>query len=1373
MTQPREITIRPIIHYPRHAEPGKSYLMTIDVELANGEEEWPYDREEYVIFCEVEGGGLFDVNALGESSIIVHRFGGSYGSARSVLEAVKEERKGQLVVRLRNGWGIPIESILLEDVEVAAENRSSPLTMSDYSLVRQGINKLQGSFPSDDRPRQNTVSNEGEKTPILHNEPNYLSDALKSIVRDYLQKLTIKLRTIIELGILYPSSTKNQLSLGGSYVNINTTSTIARSDWNAITIEESEPSLNRTLWAFGGDDIPESEYHSAEEFYEQLLPLPAYLAVKLNHRVVLLGEPGSGKSTLVNYLGYRLAMDALAPEQGWLQGLHGWQQSMQGLIPFVVRVPELAAWYGTARDVPVDQALVTFLARSLSSSYLAGSTTLVLEILEQGTSIVFFDGLDELLYHPLGPQIGQGLAAFAARYEKTRIVVTCRTLSYSNWIRQMEGWPTFELAPFTEAQIDLFIVYWYHNLQALRMTPDEQIAPHVQGLRAVVRQPGLRTLAANPLLLAVIAEVHTFKASVPNARAVLYEDMVDSLLWHGVRMRFGEEGETQRLRARLQKMGWGDADLKRILGVLAFNAYQHAAGDAGSMTDIPERKLDEALVGLHPQDHGDWDAAVIALLKERSGLLLERVPTVYTFRHRILQEYLAGRYLAAQDDFARQAATLVQDGPLWREVILLAVSRLVEMGDLSKPLSLVTELCPSSTLGEQNWRKVRMAGEVLIEIGLNRVRDSSLGQDLLACAQERLVDLLHSATLTPEERASAGRVLARLGDPRPEVIAPLGIDWIEIPGGPFLMGKGQTQHTVALPIYYISRFPITGAQFDAFIKAGGYAEERYWPEAQAAGAWRTGSSHNFGIELAAGSRRVDEEADLTNCPVVRVCWYEALAYSRWLNEQWLAAGKLQTDWKIRLASEAEWEKAARGPDGREYPWGSEADFNLANYRQTGIGAVCAVGCFPRGASPYGCEDMCGNVWEWTSTLHAGYPYVGGDGREDLGTQGERVLRGGGFEAMVDLISSTHRWHASPNHQARNIGFRVVLAPTSNLSIFEQEELRRQFIEAPGSGHRSQVYELLASDRRNHPFLLNQHALRMVEAIKPTADDIKRAHEIVGNLGYELSTIKEITDTYAETRMFGSFARGTAIRPLSDVDAVVIFRMNPDKGDPRAIYQVLEKLLRGIYRSQIVERTGRRRTQKRAGSSFGASVLVHLPDMWFEITPAVYARGNQTEVMIPARDLRRWVPIDHEIQTSFTAKMNSKTNGAYTSLVMILKKWYYHNSSWNTHLTGFVLECLAAAHGIPTNETLLSSFGDMLGLISGRYRSADRLARVPLPGVLGGHKITHISASNHQILISLIDKTLAQIDEVSKARDLRSHIEVWRSIFGSEFPERLD
>ncbi|MGH2358395.1 MAG: hypothetical protein ACRDGJ_10360 [Candidatus Limnocylindria bacterium] len=163
----------------------------------------------------------------------------------------------------------------------------------------------------------------------------------------------------------------------------------------------------------------------------------------------------------------------------------------------------------------------------------------------------------------------------------------------------------------------------------------------------------------------------------------------------------------------------GEVDLERSLWRLAYEAHAEGVGEHGpaGAAGIGELKLLKALAALKDNDQG-WAQRVIEAIKLRTGLLLERTPGVFGFPHRTFQEYLAGAYLASEGDFARWAASLLGEGTRWREVILLAVGRLVYVsGDLVQPLALAAELCPADGPGdsELGWRKVWLAGEVLNE----------------------------------------------------------------------------------------------------------------------------------------------------------------------------------------------------------------------------------------------------------------------------------------------------------------------------------------------------------------------------------------------------------------------------------------------------------------------------------------------------------------------------------------------------------------------------------------------------------------------------------------------------------------------------------
>ncbi len=198
---------------------------------------------------------------------------------------------------------------------------------------------------------------------------------------------------------------------------------------------------------------------------------------------------------------------------------------------------------------------------------------------------------------------------------------------------------------------------------------------------------------------------------------------------------------------------------------------------------------------------------------------------------------------------------------------------------------------------------------------------------------------------------------------------------VAVPGGTFTMGRddGPTEerpaHKVFLPTFYIDRNLVTNAQFAQFVKAKG-------TEGPQGEMYLDVYDEDNRIHPRGGTWLPDEGYE--NYPVGEVSWYGAMEYCRW-------RGK-------RLPSEAEWEKAARGTDGRLYPWGnSEPRPDLAFFGAM-RGETVPVGQYPRGESPYGVNDMAGQMWEWTISIYTPYPYNPKDGREDMAKVETRVAR---------------------------------------------------------------------------------------------------------------------------------------------------------------------------------------------------------------------------------------------------------------------------------------------------------------------------------------------------------------------------------------------
>jgi formylglycine-generating enzyme required for sulfatase activity len=270
-----------------------------------------------------------------------------------------------------------------------------------------------------------------------------------------------------------------------------------------------------------------------------------------------------------------------------------------------------------------------------------------------------------------------------------------------------------------------------------------------------------------------------------------------------------------------------------------------------------------------------------------------------------------------------------------------------------------------------------------------------------------------------------------------EAALPFEPQMVTIPAGAFLMGTPESeveeieklgrerkyierevpQHEVMLAAYAIGRYPVTNAEFARFIEDGGYRNPDYWTEA----GWQQKESEGWTQPRYWEDKKWNDPAQ----PVVGVSWYEAAAYCRWL--------AAKTGKPYRLPSEAEWEKAARGTDGRRYPWGNTWDAGLCNNKESGPGRTTPVGQYPGGDSPYGLGDLVGQVWEWCSSKYGGtevkpkfgYPYRSDDGREQLEGDDTRILRGGSWadDNPAAFCRCGYRLRLNPRNGDYFTGFR--------------------------------------------------------------------------------------------------------------------------------------------------------------------------------------------------------------------------------------------------------------------------------------------------------------------------------------------------------------
>lgn len=687
-------------------------------------------------------------------------------------------------------------------------------------------------------------------------------------------------------------------------------------------------------------------------------PVSALARLDRERRLVLLGDPGSGKSTFVSFVALCLAGQRLGRRDANLELLRAPLPDESGdfLRAFAGEVdekPKPQPWrHGPLLPVRVvlrdfafrglppagERAtaadLWSFVRAELEAATLGGYADALERHLRNEGGLVLFDGLDEVPEaETRRVQIRQAVEDFARAFSRCRILVTSRTYAYRRQEWHLAGFAEAVLASFGPAQVARFVERWYAHLAAIGRYGADDARGRATLLREKIgASDRLSALAERPLLLTLMASLHAWHgAELPERRERLYAAAVDLLLDSWERRRQLElDPHGQPVRTLPSLVEWlqlkDKESLRVLLEKLAFDAHS-AQPDLEGTADIPE----DALVGglMRLGSPGANLNLLVEHLRDRAGLLEPRGVGVYTFPHRTFQEYLAACHLT-RGEYPEEVADLARRDPeRWREVALLAGAKAAS-GPISAVWDLADRLCerdlgdPAATT-EDLWG-AHLAAQALIEVlgpaGLESPRAGK--RRIVDRIRGWLAELIRCTELPALERALAGDNLSRLGDPRLEVTTVDGMELCWVPPGRFWMGdeaRDDEEPGGAIEIqhgYWIGRFPVTAAQFSEFEAAGGYIESRFWKEAEAAGWWAPEGIRGRGDhEPRRGTGLGDSAWSLAGRPVVAITWYEALAFCRWLTDRWHEDGRLPPDWTVSPPSEAEWEKAARG--GIELP----------------------------------------------------------------------------------------------------------------------------------------------------------------------------------------------------------------------------------------------------------------------------------------------------------------------------------------------------------------------------------------------------------------------------------------------------------------------
>jgi formylglycine-generating enzyme required for sulfatase activity len=792
---------------------------------------------------------------------------------------------------------------------------------------------------------------------------------------------------------------------------------------------------------------------------------------KSNKHIAIKGMPGTGKTTLLDYLILIFA--------GKVN--HPLRKELGNLIPVYVRLRQLKK-----------QTLQEFIG---SKDFLASKEEIKFDYfekrLQRGECLVLFDGLDEVLDEKEKEHAIEQINWFAQWYGKNRIVITSRPQGWSKSF--FPKFDEYDIQDLSDTDVFKFIQDWYRvvNVSAERKKLPEKASPEQVRLleeeareaadqdakklyAALEKNHGLFKVARAPLILVLITLVYKHEHRLPQGRAEVYESCLKILLstW--------EEGKgiQSPLTAIPYENKWS------VLSALAYEFLKRG------VIQLKTRELCEIIEPLLAKKNIAVPAPrFIEYIAGRAGILADFGVDEYGFAHRALQDRLAADYVKQKS----LSVSLLEhaDKPEWREVILITAGLVDEKARAALIDALLTQ-------GDQSAASLAMAGWSLAEgvavedeqrqkvtatlaARLNVVESSSdfslLSNSFSAAdpkamqswmgtvlsgynpdLQKRVLSTLikmkpeegrpfthtltriladsHAevnlraqcalaiASLKPQADSELWRILESAREPKQDVKLKAAATWaycelgryeklglIKIPAGEFLMGSSDEDRSAEDNEKPQHRLYLP----DYYIAKYPVTVKQYREFLQASGH-ETGDSDSL--------KGVDDH------PVVWVSWKDALKYAQWHG--------------LTLPSESEWEKAASWDDAKKekriYPWGNEWRKNYANTEELWNSGLLArllsrdkkqttkIGDFsPQGDSPYGCVDMAGNVWEWTRSVRKPYPYDPNDGREDQPDKWT-VQRGGSF--YWDKKYSRCAFRNDFFDHSNVHGFRVCASPVS-------------------------------------------------------------------------------------------------------------------------------------------------------------------------------------------------------------------------------------------------------------------------------------------------------------------------------------------------------
>ena len=752
-------------------------------------------------------------------------------------------------------------------------------------------------------------------------------------------------------------------------------------------------------------------------------------------RLVIVGKPGSGKTTSLRFIALMLAMGQPGASRLGLDAPY---------LPVLVRLSDYARKLSNGADLALETFLMEYIQTEFPGAARQGEYLQL--VLQKGGCLVLLDGLDEV--GDVGGSLAQGrtlrsevlrqVRRFAERRCSpgcNRLVVTSRLEGYHHG--DLPGFSEMELSPLRAPdEVEDFLLRWFtayiHDHDpglALGTAQAQAQRQHVGPLmHAIMNWESVRRLALNPLLLTILALIHEMGKRLPNRRVELYDIVAKTMVEN---WRQAQTGQASHLYEELTS-----SQVFYLLAALAYWLHENRPGGTMPQPDW-ERKITGLLAEQGVVDSSNLVERFLRHARQETGLLAERSPGQIGFFHLTLEEYLAAVEMARQETDQRLAMLEAHwQDPYWEEVLLLAAGALQARGADLPLKAFLAALVGLEAVGEQAGRPALLAGRALADLGRPNLRNP-LHQNILRVLKETMQDLEPASQrpsqpgrVTLARRAAAGEVLDELG-------------WLPEDLHHFVRVEGAGKSAKA---FYLARYPVTNAQYARFLASDDFADPALWrgfPKFDEKSQPMPGDWGETGWKWLQADWDEQQRilprywndptlgAARQGAPVVEVTWYEANAYCRWLQRHWAGLPEAQANpglqpGLVRLPTEAEWARAAGSerPEKR-YPWdapgqatgGLDEILRRANIRESRIGRTTPVGMYPLGVSqPFGLWDLAGNVWEWQANFYRKeHDYLG--------------LRGGSWDGIEDLARVASRDLDRSEPLWLNRGFRAGLFPS--------------------------------------------------------------------------------------------------------------------------------------------------------------------------------------------------------------------------------------------------------------------------------------------------------------------------------------------------------